>query len=64
MIFFVGTIHGKNKAVQPKDQVEGMGTKEATKVIKITKNNKDISVLTSTMQRGTTHPPGSGEEQE
>jgi hypothetical protein len=47
--FSVGTIHGKNKAAQPKDQVEGTGAKDATKVIKITKNNKDISVLTSKM---------------
>ncbi len=48
--FLVGAIHGKNKAVQPKDQVEGTGAKDATKVIKIPKNNKEISVLTSKMQ--------------
>jgi hypothetical protein len=36
--------------VQPKDQIEGTGTKDATEVIKITKNNEDISVLTSKMQ--------------
>jgi hypothetical protein len=48
--FSVGTIHGKNKAVQTKDQVEGTGAKDATKVIKITENNKDISVLTFKMQ--------------
>ncbi len=50
--FLVGTIHGKNEAAQPKDQVEGTGTKDATKVIKITKNDDDISVLTSKMQDG------------
>jgi hypothetical protein len=48
--FLVRTIHGKNEAVQPKDQVESTGAKDATKVIKITKNNKDISVLTSKTQ--------------
>ncbi len=36
----VGTIHGKNKAAQPKDQIEGTGAKDTTKVIKITKNTK------------------------
>ena len=36
--------------MQPKDQVEGTGAKDATKVIKIPKNNKEISVLTSKMQ--------------
>ncbi len=48
--FLVGTIHGKNKAVQPKDQVEGTGANDASKVIEITKNNNDISVLTSKTQ--------------
>ncbi len=36
--------------MQPKDQVEGMGAKEAAKAIKITKKDKDISVLTPKMQ--------------
>ncbi len=48
--FSFGTILGKNKAVQPKDQVEGMGAIYATKVIEITKNNNDISMLTSKTQ--------------
>jgi hypothetical protein len=46
----IGTIYGKNKAVQPKDQVEVTGAKDATKVIEITKNNEDITMLTSKMQ--------------
>jgi hypothetical protein len=46
----VGTIHGKNEAVQPKDQVDGTGAKDATKVIKITENDNNISVLTSKTQ--------------
>ncbi len=48
--FLVGTIHGKNAAAQSKDQVESTGTKDATEVIKITKNNNDISRLTSKTQ--------------
>jgi hypothetical protein len=47
MTVLVRIIHGKNAAAQPKDQVEGMGTKDATKVIEITENDNDISVLTS-----------------
>jgi hypothetical protein len=48
--FSVGTIHGKNMAVQSKDQADGVGTKDATKFIKISNADDDISMLTSKTQ--------------